>query len=107
MTAPSRLPTITFALLAFAGWLAALPARALDPDKAFHHYVRNAWSIQAGLPQISVQTITQDHLGYIWVGTQSGLARFDGIRFTTYKPESETELPGIWIRTLLVDKQGR
>jgi diguanylate cyclase (GGDEF)-like protein len=101
------MPMFALALLALAGWLAALPARALDPDKAFHHYVRNAWSIQAGLPQISVQTITQDKLGYIWVGTQSGLARFDGIRFTTYKPDTEPELPGIWVRTLLADRQGR
>jgi diguanylate cyclase (GGDEF)-like protein len=107
MTAFRRLPTIALALLALVGGLLARPAQALDPDKAFHHYVRNAWSIQAGLPQISVQAIAQDKLGYIWVGTQSGLARFDGIRFTTYKPESEPALPGIWIRTLLVDPQGR
>lgn len=33
---------------------ACLPAFALDPGKAFHHYVRNMWSIQHGLPQISV-----------------------------------------------------
>src|SRR5688572_3171841 len=107
MTALRRLPTFALALLALVGGLLAAPARALDPDKAFHHYVRNAWSIQAGLPQISVQTITQDKLGYIWVGTQSGLARFDGIRFTTYKPDTEPELPGIWVRTLLADRQGR
>src|SRR5688572_12909001 len=107
MTALRRLPTFALALLALVGGLLAAPARALDPDKAFHHYVRNAWSIQAGLPQISVQTIAQDKLGYIWVGTQSGLARFDGIRFTTYKPETEPELPGIWIRSLLADNQGR
>jgi diguanylate cyclase (GGDEF)-like protein len=107
MTTCRRLPTFALALLALLAWGLALPARALDPDKAFHHYVRNAWSIQAGLPQISVQAIAQDKLGYIWVGTQSGLARFDGIRFTTYKPETEPALPGIWIRTLLVDPQGR
>jgi ligand-binding sensor domain-containing protein len=107
MTACRRLPTFALALLALVFGLLAAPARALDPDKAFHHYVRNAWSIQAGLPQISVLTITQDKLGYIWVGTQSGLARFDGIRFTTFKPETEPALPGIWIRTLLVDAQGR
>ena len=87
--------------------MACAPAWALDPGKAFHHYVRNAWSIQDGLPQISVHSIAQDHQGYIWVGTQSGLARFDGIRFTTYTPETEPALPGIWTRTLLVDTDGR
>jgi diguanylate cyclase (GGDEF)-like protein len=82
-------------------------AFALDPDKAFEHYVSNTWSIREGLPQISALTITQDHTGYIWVGTQNGLARFDGVRFTTYTPDSEPALPGIYIRTLLVGRDGR
>ena len=86
---------------------ACVPALALDPGKAFHHYVRNVWSIQHGLPQISVQAIVQDHQGYIWVATQAGLARFDGVRFTTYTPENEPALPGIWIRSLMVDSSGR
>ncbi len=94
------------ALLA-AGLLACLPARALDPGKAFHHYVRNIWSLQQGLPQISVQAIVQDQQGYIWVATQAGLARFDGVRFTTYAPETEPALPGIWIRSLMADSAGR
>lgn len=94
-------------LTALTGFLLALPAFAVEPDKAFQHYVRSAWSIQAGLPQISVQAIAQDPKGYIWVGTQSGLARFDGIRFTTYNPETQPALPGGWIRSLLTDSKGR
>jgi diguanylate cyclase (GGDEF)-like protein len=90
-----------------AGLLACLPAAALDPGKAFNHYVRNTWSIQQGLPQISVQAIVQDQQGYIWVATQAGLARFDGVRFITYAPETEPALPGIWIRSLMVDSTGR
>ena len=93
--------------LCCAALQAAAPIQALDPDKAFHHYVRNTWSIQEGLPQISVQAITQDHQGYIWVGTQAGVARFDGIRFTSYTPENEPALPGIWMRSLLTGRDGR
>ena len=81
--------------------------RALQPDKAFHHYVRNNWSIQDGLPQISAIAIAQDRDGYLWVGTQSGLARFDGVRFTRYTPESEPGLPGIWIRALHLARDGK
>ncbi|MEO8160448.1 MAG: two-component regulator propeller domain-containing protein [Arenimonas sp.] len=55
----------------------------------------------------SVQAIAQDHQGYIWVGTQSGPARFDGIRFTAFKPETTPALPGVWTRSLLVDRGGR
>jgi diguanylate cyclase (GGDEF)-like protein len=90
--------------------LIALPlgtARALDPDKALHHHVRGNWSIQQGLPQISVLAITQDRTGYLWIGTQAGLARFDGARFTAYTPESEPGLPGTWIRSLLTARDGR
>ena len=94
------------ATLVVAGLLNCAPASALDPDKKFQHYVLDTWSIQNGLPQISVQAIAQDHQGYIWVGTQSGTARFDGIRFTTFKPETDPELPGIWTRALLVDRAG-
>lgn len=95
------------ALLWTAALGACLPALALDPGKAFHHYVRNIWSIQHGLPQISVQAIVQDHQGYIWVATQAGLARFDGVRFNIYSPETHPALPGVWTRSLMVDSGGR
>ena len=100
-----RIPLLLSALLI---WLVvAGPARALDPDKSFHHYVRNTWSLQQGLPQISVQAIVQDRRGYLWVGTQSGLARFDGIRFVTYTPHDTPGIPGIQIRSLYLDKAGK
>lgn len=83
------------------------PAHALDPDKAFHHYVSNTWSIEEGLPQISALAIAQDRQGYLWVGTQAGLARFDGVRFTSFNPENTPGLAGIWITDLHVDARNR
>jgi diguanylate cyclase (GGDEF)-like protein len=59
-------------------------AFALDPQARFADYVRDNWNIESGLPQISALSITQDGTGYIWVGTQSAIARFDGVRFTVY-----------------------
>jgi diguanylate cyclase (GGDEF)-like protein len=97
---------ILLALL-FAISIACLPAHALAPDKALHQHVRGTWSIQDGLPQISALAITQDRDGYIWIGTQAGLARFDGVRFTTYTPESEPGLAGIYIRALHTGRDGR
>jgi diguanylate cyclase (GGDEF)-like protein len=89
-------------------WLCFCPAAlALAPDKAFTHYVRDTWSIEDGLPQISAIALAQDHTGYLWVGTQSGLARFDGVRFVTYTPREQPALPGLWVRSLLVDRRGR
>lgn len=89
------------------GLVCAVPARALDPDKAFHHYVRDTWSIERGLPQITANAITQDRLGYVWIGTQAGLARFDGVRFVTYNLETTPELPGLFINALLNDRKDR
>ncbi|NUS38053.1 MAG: diguanylate cyclase [Lysobacter sp.] len=89
-------------------WLLLCPgARALAPDKAFFHYVRDTWSIEDGLPQITAITLAQDHAGYLWVGTQGGLARFDGTRFTVFTPQQQPALPGVWVRALLVDRRGR
>ena len=68
-------------LLALA--LGAGRAHALDPATPFDDYQINAWDMQRGLPQISVISLTQDRAGFLWVGTQNGVARFDGERMTT------------------------
>lgn len=93
-------------LLAVTMASTAALAWALDPHKSFEHYVRNAWSIADGLPQISALALAQGADGYLWVGTQSGLARFDGVRFTTFTPESEPAIPGLFVRSLLADRAG-
>ena len=94
-------------LLAALLWLAALPTAAMDPAKAFHHYVHDAWSIEQGLPQITVLALAQDADGYLWVGTQAGLARFDGVQFTGYQPQNRPEIPGMLVQALLLDRRGR
>lgn len=81
------------------------PARALDPDKSFHHYVRDSWSVQEGMPQISAVAIAQTSDGYIWVATQAGVARFDGVGFTTFSPTTEPALPHPVATALVVDAQ--
>ncbi len=59
-------------------------ASALDPQARFADYVRDNWNTESGLPQTSALSITQDSTGYIWVGTQNAIARFDGVRFTVF-----------------------
>lgn len=98
---------IVWILVLAAAALWSVPAHALDPQRGFRQYVRNGWSIQQGLPQISALAMAQDRTGYLWVGTQSGLARFDGVRFTTFTPENEPQLPGIWVRAMTSGPDGR
>ncbi len=101
--------TLRGLLVAIAAALACLPwpAAALQPGKPFHDYVRASWSLQDGLPQVSVTAIAQDRPGYIWLGTQAGLARFDGVRFTRYTPDTHPGLPGTSIQALRLARDGR
>ena len=106
MGVPYRLRSVGALLLA-AALACAPPARALDPGKGYVHYVRDAWSIEDGLPQITALCLAQDRDGYLWIGTQSGLARFDGVRFSTYLPQDTPALPAVWIRALLSASDGQ
>ena len=80
---------------------AATRASALDPHKAISQYIQTVWTTDAGLPQTSIYTVAQTSDGYLWVGTESGLARFDGVRFTVYNRRNTKALPTDYIARLL------
>lgn len=61
-----------------------LTAEALDPARHLREYARRTWGPSAGLPQNTVHTIQQTQDGYLWFGTEEGVARFDGVQFTTF-----------------------
>lgn len=86
--ASSRWPRVAALCLSLSAALSSTCAVALDPAARFHDYVVDNWNIESGLPQISVLSITQDGTGYIWIGTQNGVARFDGVRFVVYDRQS-------------------
>jgi ligand-binding sensor domain-containing protein/signal transduction histidine kinase len=67
-------------------------------------YVIRSWGTDAGLPQNSVNAIAQTPEGYLWLATQGGLARFDGVRFKVFGLEEG--LPSVSVRALLVDRAG-
>lgn len=92
-------------IVAMAGLhLAAPSARAaLDPSLAITQYVHSVWQLEAGLPENSVLSIAETPDGYIWLGTEEGLVRFDGVRFTTYTKHSTPELRSSEVLALLVD----
>lgn len=64
--------------------LLLLPVWALDPERQFTQYRMQAYTVQHGLPQSSVMALAQSTDGFLWVGTQAGLARFDGVHFVNY-----------------------
>ncbi|GAB3733917.1 ligand-binding sensor domain-containing diguanylate cyclase [Silanimonas algicola] len=67
------------ALLAWGG-----TAAALSEDRRFSDFAIDNWTVADGLPQVAVQSVAQDGDGYLWVGTQSSIARFDGVRFEPF-----------------------
>jgi signal transduction histidine kinase/ligand-binding sensor domain-containing protein/CheY-like chemotaxis protein/HPt (histidine-containing phosphotransfer) domain-containing protein len=80
---------------------------ALDPALQPSQYVLDNWQIPDGLPQTSAQAIARTPDGYLWVGTQEGLARFDGVRFTVFDSSNEPAIPDKRISVLFVDQAGR
>ena len=71
-------------LISFCFFLLASSAFGLNPSRPLDEFARRVWSPRDGLPQNSVQAVQQTPDGYLWFGTQEGLARFDGTQFTIY-----------------------
>jgi ligand-binding sensor domain-containing protein len=63
------------------------------------------YSLEEGLPQSQVSDICQDRFGYLWIGTETGLSRFDGIEFENYS--TDDGLPDNEINKLFLDSQNR
>jgi len=85
---------------------AARPARALDPTRAITQYRHQAWSTKDGLPQSSVEAILQTRDGYLWLGTQEGLVRFDGVRFSVFDKANTKALRANRVVSLCEDRAG-
>jgi signal transduction histidine kinase/ligand-binding sensor domain-containing protein len=62
--------------------------------------------MENGLPQNTVQALAQTKDGFLWLGTEAGLVRFDGVEFQTYDQNSTPALPGSDIRCLLATADG-
>ncbi|MBV9677696.1 MAG: hypothetical protein JO185_15260, partial [Acidobacteriaceae bacterium] len=79
---------------------------SLDPAKALTQFVHQSWQGEQGLPQSSVAAIAQTKDGYLWLGTEGGLARFDGLHFTVFEKNTIPGLQSNFITSLLVDHEG-
>jgi two-component system sensor histidine kinase/response regulator len=94
-------------LVVCSGWLTwCSPVFALDPNRTIGQYNRDVWQTREGLPHSHVQAIAQTRDGYIWFGTEEGLVRFDGARFTVFdKTNTEAiRVNSIW--SLHEDRNG-
>jgi len=85
-------------LLVHTGW-------ALDPHKSLTQYSHRVWTQEDGLPQDTIRTVAQTNDGYLWIGTDEGLARFDGYEFTTFN-KAQGALPSNSITALAAAADG-
>jgi ligand-binding sensor domain-containing protein/signal transduction histidine kinase len=82
------------------------PSAALDPRKSISQYGHDVWQVEDGLPQNTVKVIRQTRDGYLWLGTEEGLVRFDGVRFAVFDSTSVPEMRISFVTSLLEDAAG-
>src|SRR5918992_5324122 len=81
--------------------LCAASAGGLDPERAAGVFGRRSWQTDSGLPQNTVHSIAQTSDGYVWVATEEGLARFDGLSFKIFDRQNTPALKSNDVRALL------
>ena len=90
-------------MLVFAALLAVIPAQDSISIRPIHQFAHRTWAAQDGAPT-EIRQLAQTGDGYLWLGTVSGLIRFDGVRFVPFQPRLNDTLPAAGVRAL---KEGR
>ena len=79
---------------------------ALDPSLDVSQYAHTAWKIREGFATGTIHEIAQTPDGYLWLATESGLLRFDGVRTVPWQPPPGEHLPSNDIRSLVAGREG-
>ena len=87
--------------------VAGSAALALDPERGVTQFTQRSWNAEQGLPQNSVTAIAQGRFGYLWLGTQEGLVRFDGATFQVFNRRNTPELHSHNVTALAIGSDGR
>src|SRR5258707_6092171 len=92
-------------------WLAILLACstcafALDPSLEINQYAHTAWKVRDGFTKGAITSIAQTPDGYVWLDTEFGLLRCDGVRAVPWQPPHGEQLPSNFVVSLLVAHDG-
>jgi signal transduction histidine kinase/ligand-binding sensor domain-containing protein len=79
---------------------------ALNPELDINQYAHTSWKIREGFTKGQTSTVAQTADGYLWLGTEFGLLRFDGVRAVPWQPPSGERLPAGRIGSLLAARDG-
>src|SRR5262249_24387954 len=81
-------------------------AFALNPALDVNQYAHTAWKVRDGFFKSGIYPIAQTPDGYLWLGSESGLLRFDGVRHVLWQPPGNQHLPSSFIFSLLGARDG-
>src|SRR5262245_13675006 len=95
---------LSVALACVVAWCPC--AFALNPALDLSQYAHKAWRNREGFSKGIVNAIAQTPDGYLWLGTDFGLLRFDGVKSVSWQPPGDEPLPSNWIRSLLPARDG-
>jgi signal transduction histidine kinase/ligand-binding sensor domain-containing protein len=101
---PLRLRPLVGIFISLA--LFTISSSALDPARQISQYAHTAWRISDGFFNGTPQAIAQTADGYLWIGTEAGLVRFDGVRFVPWTAPNGEHLPSSRIHSLLGTRDG-
>src|SRR5215469_17328070 len=78
----------------------------LDPSLEVSQYAHTAWTVRDGFSLGNIYAIAQTADGYLWLGSEFGLFRFDGVHAVQWQPPAGQQLPDRNINSLLVTRDG-
>ncbi len=81
-------------------------AFALNPALAVSQYAHTSWKVRDGVFKGSIYAVAQTLDGYLWLGTEFGLVRFDGVRAVAWQPSGDQALAAGPIHALLTARDG-
>lgn len=84
----------------------SVPAYALDSGKSMSQYVHDKWGQDRGFLGGNIHAICQSGDGYLWIGTERGLVRFDGVNFTLMQRPIPQSPPIGTVYGLVADGEG-
>jgi ligand-binding sensor domain-containing protein/signal transduction histidine kinase len=93
-------------LIGFVAACCACTAQAIDPHRLLSQYMRDHWGSERGFTGGSVTAVAQTADGYLWIGTERGLIRFDGLSFRTFPQATPTTFPIGAVQQLIADARG-
>src|ERR1700677_2225 len=74
-------------------------AWGLNPSLAVSQYAHTVWPTRDGFFKGVIYAMAQRADGYLWLGTEFGIVRFDGVQFEPWQPPPEQHLPSTYVRS--------